>query len=38
MEHFMKRGNLNLEGNSINKFGISAGVMLPFKKTVVSPE
>ncbi|GEN69493.1 MULTISPECIES: hypothetical protein [Chryseobacterium] len=33
---FYERGNLKLEGNSINKFGISAGVMLPFKTSSIT--
>lgn len=33
---FYERGNLKLEGNSINKFGISAGVMLPFKNSSIT--
>ncbi len=33
---FYERGNLNIEGNSINKFGISAGVMLPFKNSSIT--
>jgi hypothetical protein len=32
---FYERGNLKLEGNSINKFGIS-GVMLPFKNSSIT--
>lgn len=33
---FYERGNLNIDGNSINKFGISAGVMLPFKNSSIT--
>ncbi|REC49365.1 hypothetical protein [Chryseobacterium pennipullorum] len=33
---FYERGNLKLEGNSINKYGISAGVMLPFKNSSIT--
>ncbi|MBV8325703.1 hypothetical protein [Chryseobacterium sp.] len=33
---FYERGGLKLEGNSINKFGISAGVMLPFKNSSIT--
>jgi hypothetical protein len=33
---FYERGNLKLEGTSINKFGISAGVMLPFKTSSIT--
>ncbi|SEH29472.1 hypothetical protein [Chryseobacterium culicis] len=33
---FYERGNLKLEGTSINKFGISAGVMLPFKNSSIT--
>ncbi|MGH1518204.1 hypothetical protein [Chryseobacterium sp. JK1] len=33
---FYERGNLQLEGNSINKFGITAGVMLPFKNSSIT--
>lgn len=33
---FYERGNLNIESNSINKFGISAGVMLPFKNSSIT--
>ncbi|MCX8523979.1 hypothetical protein OF897_08590 [Chryseobacterium formosus] len=30
---FYEKGNIELYGNSINKFGVSAGVMLPFKNS-----
>ncbi len=33
---FYERGNLKLEGTSINKFGISAGVVLPFKTSSIT--
>ncbi|MDR2238225.1 MAG: hypothetical protein LBE92_19035 [Chryseobacterium sp.] len=33
---FYERGNLKLDGHSINKFGISAGVMLPFKTSSIT--
>ncbi|SFN07072.1 Long-chain fatty acid transport protein [Chryseobacterium oleae] len=33
---FYERGNLKLDGNSINKFGISAGVLLPFKTSSIT--
>ncbi|MBL1220178.1 hypothetical protein JET18_04970 [Chryseobacterium sp. L7] len=33
---FYERGNLKIDGNSINKFGISAGVMLPFKTSSIT--
>ncbi|PKF74019.1 hypothetical protein [Chryseobacterium sp. PMSZPI] len=33
---FYERGNLKLDGNSINKFGITAGVMLPFKNSSIT--
>ena len=33
---FYERGNLKLEGTSINKYGISAGVMLPFKTSSIT--
>ncbi|MGD1319723.1 hypothetical protein [Chryseobacterium sp. 2R14A] len=33
---FYEKGNIELAGNSINKFGISAGVMLPFKTSSIT--
>ncbi|MDR6919431.1 hypothetical protein [Chryseobacterium sp. 2987] len=33
---FYERGNLKLDGNSINKFGISGGVVLPFKTSSIT--
>lgn len=33
---FYEKGNIELYGNSINKFGVSAGVMLPFKNSSVA--
>lgn len=33
---FYERGNLKIDGNSINKFGISAGVLLPFKTSSIT--
>lgn len=33
---FYEKGNIELYGNSINKFGISAGVMLPFKTSSIN--
>jgi len=33
---FYERGNLKLDGTSINKFGISGGVMLPFKTSSIT--
>ncbi|MGI9650724.1 hypothetical protein [Chryseobacterium sp. RLHN22] len=33
---FYEKGSIELAGNSINKFGISAGVMLPFKNSNIS--
>lgn len=33
---FYERGGLKLSGNNINKFGISAGVMLPFKTSSIT--
>lgn len=33
---FYERGSLKLEGNSINKYGITAGVMLPFKNSSIT--
>ncbi|WP_080779986.1 hypothetical protein [Chryseobacterium phocaeense] len=33
---FYERGNLKIDGNSINKFGVSAGVMLPFKTSSIT--
>ncbi|MDQ0782579.1 hypothetical protein [Chryseobacterium sp. W4I1] len=33
---FYERGNLKINGNSINKFGISGGVMLPFKTSSIT--
>ncbi|HCN50699.1 MAG TPA: hypothetical protein DIT10_16680 [Chryseobacterium sp.] len=33
---FYERGNLKLEGTSINKYGITAGVMLPFKNSSIT--
>jgi len=33
---FYEKGNLELAGNSIDKFGITAGVMLPFKTSSVT--
>lgn len=33
---FYEKGNLEIAGNSINKFGISAGVMLPFKTSSIT--
>lgn len=33
---FYERGNLKIDGNSINKFGISGGVMLPFKTSSIT--
>ncbi|MDF2933312.1 MAG: hypothetical protein K0R36_2643 [Chryseobacterium sp.] len=33
---FYEKGNLKIAGNDINKFGISAGVMLPFKTSSIT--
>lgn len=33
---FYEKGNLEIAGNSINKFGISGGVLLPFKNSNIS--
>jgi hypothetical protein len=33
---FYERGNLKIDGNSINKFGISGGVLLPFKTSSIT--
>lgn len=33
---FYERGSLKLDGTSINKFGISGGVMLPFKTSSIT--
>ncbi|WP_419870337.1 hypothetical protein [Chryseobacterium sp. CT-SW4] len=33
---FYEKGNLQLYGNNINKFGISAGVLLPFKNSSIT--
>lgn len=33
---FYERGNLKIDGTSINKFGISGGVMLPFKTSSIT--
>ncbi len=33
---FYEKGGIELYGNSINKFGISAGVMLPFKNSNIT--
>ncbi|KPE52983.1 hypothetical protein [Chryseobacterium indologenes] len=33
---FYERGNLKLDGTSINKFGISGGVVLPFKTSSIT--
>lgn len=33
---FYERGNLKIDGNSINKFGVSAGVLLPFKTSSIT--
>lgn len=33
---FYEKGSIELYGNSINKFGISAGVMLPFKNSNIT--
>jgi len=33
---FYERGNLKINGSSINKFGISGGVMLPFKTSSIT--
>lgn len=33
---FYEKGNLEIAGNNINKFGISAGVMLPFKTSSIT--
>lgn len=33
---FYEKGNLEIAGNSINKYGISAGVMLPFKNSGIT--
>lgn len=33
---FYEKGNLEIAGNNINKFGVSAGVMLPFKTSSIT--
>ncbi|UOU96958.1 hypothetical protein MUU74_10680 [Chryseobacterium daecheongense] len=33
---FYEKGNLKLAGNNINKFGVSAGVLLPFKNSSIT--
>ncbi|SIS55304.1 hypothetical protein SAMN05421786_101177 [Chryseobacterium ureilyticum] len=33
---FYEKGNLKIDGTNINKFGISAGVMLPFKNSSIT--
>jgi hypothetical protein len=33
---FYEKGNLKIAGNNINKFGISAGVLLPFKTSSIT--
>ncbi|WP_370896899.1 hypothetical protein [Chryseobacterium gossypii] len=33
---FYEKGNLQLYGNNINKFGITAGVLLPFKNSSIT--
>ncbi|WP_312399678.1 hypothetical protein [Chryseobacterium sp.] len=33
---FYEKGNIQLAGNNINKFGISAGVLLPFKNSSIT--
>ncbi|MDH6211196.1 hypothetical protein M2254_002780 [Chryseobacterium sp. BIGb0186] len=33
---FYEKGSLEIAGNSINKFGISGGVMLPFKNSSIT--
>lgn len=33
---FYEKGNLEIAGNNINKFGVSAGVLLPFKTSSIT--
>ncbi|WP_299181684.1 hypothetical protein [uncultured Chryseobacterium sp.] len=33
---FYEKGNLKIAGNNINKFGVSAGVLLPFKNSSIT--
>ncbi|WP_312343830.1 hypothetical protein [Chryseobacterium binzhouense] len=33
---FYEKGSIELSGNSINKFGVSAGVLLPFKNSSIT--
>ncbi|MDH6250416.1 hypothetical protein M2347_000143 [Chryseobacterium sp. H1D6B] len=33
---FYEKGNLKIAGNNINKFGVSAGVLLPFKTSSIT--